>query len=177
MFVIKSTHHFIFVYDEETSKTMIFKSKHLESSKFWAVLTNTWVFIYQCWLCIFPISIHVGSNCKFNSSTQAATILQQAPMRRTQNHKPPKRIKFTDVEEASHLINNPPPQRNGQRPPVSMPAAMNSNIILGPKFFQVDALQLAPRLLGKFLKRDDVVLQITEVVKKSSFYHFLRSTE
>lgn len=35
--------------------------------------------------------------------------------------------------------------------------------ILGPDFFQVDALDLAPRLLGKFLRRDDVVLQITEV--------------
>lgn len=30
-------------------------------------------------------------------------------------------------------------------------------------FFQIDALDLAPRLLGKFLRRDDVVLQITEV--------------
>ncbi|BBH07481.1 DNA-3-methyladenine glycosylase [Prunus dulcis] len=29
--------------------------------------------------------------------------------------------------------------------------------------FQIDALDLAPRLLGKFLRRDDVVLQITEV--------------
>ncbi|RDX67699.1 DNA-3-methyladenine glycosylase, partial [Mucuna pruriens] len=30
-------------------------------------------------------------------------------------------------------------------------------------FFQIDALDLAPRLLGKFLRRDDVVLRITEV--------------
>ncbi|KAF7804160.1 DNA-3-methyladenine glycosylase [Senna tora] len=35
--------------------------------------------------------------------------------------------------------------------------------ILPPHFFQIDALDLAPRLLGKFLRRDDVVLQITEV--------------
>ncbi|KAJ0088983.1 hypothetical protein Patl1_32933 [Pistacia atlantica] len=35
--------------------------------------------------------------------------------------------------------------------------------IMPPQFFQVDALDLAPRLLGKFLRRDDVVLQITEV--------------
>ncbi|KAF9664785.1 hypothetical protein SADUNF_Sadunf16G0054100 [Salix dunnii] len=34
--------------------------------------------------------------------------------------------------------------------------------ILPPEFFQIDALDLAPRLLGKFLKRDNVVLQITE---------------
>ncbi|XP_028787746.1 DNA-3-methyladenine glycosylase-like [Neltuma alba] len=35
--------------------------------------------------------------------------------------------------------------------------------ILPRDFFQIDALDLARRLLGKFLRRDDVVLQITEV--------------
>lgn len=30
-------------------------------------------------------------------------------------------------------------------------------------FFEVDALDLAPRLLGKLLRRDEVVLRITEV--------------
>nr|XP_043609051.1 DNA-3-methyladenine glycosylase [Erigeron canadensis] len=30
-------------------------------------------------------------------------------------------------------------------------------------YYQIDALDLAPRLLGKYLRRDDVVLQITEV--------------
>lgn len=35
--------------------------------------------------------------------------------------------------------------------------------ILPRDFFQIDALDLAPRLLGKFLRRDDVVLRITEV--------------
>ncbi|KAL1818100.1 hypothetical protein ACET3Z_020674 [Daucus carota] len=34
---------------------------------------------------------------------------------------------------------------------------------LKPNFFRVDALELAPRLLGKYLRKDDVVLQITEV--------------
>ncbi|KAI7729464.1 hypothetical protein M8C21_020371 [Ambrosia artemisiifolia] len=40
---------------------------------------------------------------------------------------------------------------------------LEKNPILGPDFYQIDALHLAPRLLGKYLKRDDVVLQITEV--------------
>jgi DNA-3-methyladenine glycosylase len=31
------------------------------------------------------------------------------------------------------------------------------------EFFEVDALDLAPRLLGKLLRRDQVVLRITEV--------------
>lgn len=35
--------------------------------------------------------------------------------------------------------------------------------ILPQDFFLVDSLDLAPRLLGKFLRRDEVVLQITEV--------------
>ncbi|EPS71646.1 hypothetical protein M569_03116 [Genlisea aurea] len=34
---------------------------------------------------------------------------------------------------------------------------------LSPDFYQIDALDLAPRLLGKYLRRDQVVLQITEV--------------
>lgn len=34
---------------------------------------------------------------------------------------------------------------------------------MGPEFYLIDALHLAPRLLGKLLRRDDVVLQITEV--------------
>ncbi|KNA22966.1 hypothetical protein SOVF_029050, partial [Spinacia oleracea] len=36
-------------------------------------------------------------------------------------------------------------------------------VILGPDFCSVDALDLAPLLLGKYLRRDDVILQITEV--------------
>ncbi|XP_047332739.1 DNA-3-methyladenine glycosylase [Impatiens glandulifera] len=35
--------------------------------------------------------------------------------------------------------------------------------ILSFDFYQIDALDLAPLLLGKYLKRDDVVLRITEV--------------
>jgi DNA-3-methyladenine glycosylase len=37
--------------------------------------------------------------------------------------------------------------------------------ILPRNFFEIDSLDLAPRLLGKYLRRDDVVLQITEVFK------------
>ena len=36
--------------------------------------------------------------------------------------------------------------------------------LLSEEFFKCDALELAPKLLGKLLRRDDVVLQITEVV-------------
>ncbi|KAJ4792777.1 DNA-3-methyladenine glycosylase [Rhynchospora pubera] len=35
--------------------------------------------------------------------------------------------------------------------------------ILPRKFFEIDSLDLAPRLLGKYLRRDNVVLLITEV--------------
>ncbi|KAG8371835.1 hypothetical protein BUALT_Bualt12G0004400 [Buddleja alternifolia] len=40
---------------------------------------------------------------------------------------------------------------------------LEKNSILSPDFYQIDALDLAPRLLGKHLKKDDVILQITEV--------------
>ncbi|KAI3872398.1 hypothetical protein MKX03_018973 [Papaver bracteatum] len=50
--------------------------------------------------------------------------------------------------------------------PISSSSSLISfekSTILSQDFFQIDALDLAPRLLGKFLRRDDVVLQITEV--------------
>ncbi|KAL4352755.1 hypothetical protein GQ457_06G011010 [Hibiscus cannabinus] len=56
----------------------------------------------------------------------------------------------------------PQPKLKIQPSPVSDPC-FGDTTILPPHFFQIDALDLAPRLLGKFLRRDDVVLQITEV--------------
>ncbi|XP_010036500.2 DNA-3-methyladenine glycosylase [Eucalyptus grandis] len=53
------------------------------------------------------------------------------------------------------------PQRPIGAPPSS--SSLDQFKILSREFFQIDALDLAPRLLGKFLRRDDVVLQITEV--------------
>ncbi|XP_024949058.1 DNA-3-methyladenine glycosylase isoform X2 [Citrus sinensis] len=47
--------------------------------------------------------------------------------------------------------------------PISAGPSFENMTILPHHFFQIDALDLAPRLLGKFLRRDDVVLQITEV--------------
>ncbi|CAH9079367.1 unnamed protein product [Cuscuta epithymum] len=65
-----------------------------------------------------------------------------------------RKTKFTKSSSESHSA-----------PPIS--ASLSSFLkkwpILTPDFFQIDALDLAPRLLGKFLRRDDVVLQITEV--------------
>ncbi|GLT38627.1 hypothetical protein SLA2020_128620 [Shorea laevis] len=46
--------------------------------------------------------------------------------------------------------------------PISDPA-FHKMAVMPLEFFQIDALDLAPRLLGKFLRRDDVILQITEV--------------
>ena len=44
-----------------------------------------------------------------------------------------------------------------------VPALTKGYKVLGPEFFQCDAPGLAPKLLGKLLRRDDVILQITEV--------------
>ncbi|KAF7850098.1 hypothetical protein BT93_L5864 [Corymbia citriodora subsp. variegata] len=54
-----------------------------------------------------------------------------------------------------------PRHRPNGAPPSS--SCLDKFKILPREFFQIDALDLAPRLLGKFLRRDDVVLQITEV--------------
>ncbi|GFP91660.1 DNA-3-methyladenine glycosylase [Phtheirospermum japonicum] len=40
---------------------------------------------------------------------------------------------------------------------------LGKNPILSPDFYQIDALDLAPRLLGKHIRKDDVILRITEV--------------
>lgn len=47
--------------------------------------------------------------------------------------------------------------------------------ILGPDFCQIDALDLAPRLLGKHLKKDDVILRITEVIVSLKFSCFINN--
>lgn len=46
---------------------------------------------------------------------------------------------------------------------LNKPLSTNMMITLSPDFFRIDSLELAPRLLGKYLRKDDVVLQITEV--------------
>lgn len=46
---------------------------------------------------------------------------------------------------------------------LNKPLSTNMMLTLSPDFFKIDALELAPRLLGKYLRKDDVVLQITEV--------------
>ncbi|XP_062003826.1 DNA-3-methyladenine glycosylase [Rosa rugosa] len=69
-------------------------------------------------------------------------------------------------------LSNRPSDDDGDQTPPSQPQPDSTPIpeipadkmtILPYTFFQIDALDLAPRLLGKFLRRDDVVLQITEV--------------
>lgn len=81
------------------------------------------------------------------------------------------------------VVMTPKPQRFKRvaKPPTTPPRKTRRSILPNPssssephisfenakplprEFFQIDALDLAPRLLGKFLRRDDVVLQITEV--------------
>lgn len=46
--------------------------------------------------------------------------------------------------------------------PLTRTTAENMKL-MPPEFFQIDALELALRLLGKFLRKDNVVLRITEV--------------
>ncbi|KAJ4847233.1 hypothetical protein Tsubulata_035616 [Turnera subulata] len=55
----------------------------------------------------------------------------------------------------------PSPKILSLPPPLSNPPGKMT--ILPPEFFRIDSLDLAQRLLGKFLRRDDVILQITEV--------------
>jgi DNA-3-methyladenine glycosylase len=47
--------------------------------------------------------------------------------------------------------------------PLEVDAVPRIGHALPREFFEVDALDLAPRLLGKLLRRDEVILRITEV--------------
>ena len=47
--------------------------------------------------------------------------------------------------------------------PLEVDAVPRIGRALPQEFFEVDALDLAPRLLGKLLRRDEVILRITEV--------------
>ncbi|CAA2970945.1 DNA-3-methyladenine glycosylase [Olea europaea subsp. europaea] len=102
-------------------------------------------------------------------------------LRRMNKGKTPQRLnKLTHLSNPTKTIENSikikrkPKRKNnskfqangGMIPPASQsPSSLcyDKWAILGPDFYQIDALELAPRLLGKFLKKDDVVLQITEV--------------
>ncbi|XVF55990.1 hypothetical protein PTKIN_Ptkin06aG0080000 [Pterospermum kingtungense] len=81
---------------------------------------------------------------------------------------------FSDERSKSMTVRTEPKPTQKQTPPQPQPTlkiqsfpvsdpSFPKTSILSPDFFQIDALDLAPRLLGKFLRRDDVVLQITEV--------------
>ncbi|KAJ7971428.1 putative DNA-3-methyladenine glycosylase [Quillaja saponaria] len=71
---------------------------------------------------------------------------------------PSQRPKSVAIRVKSKL---PPPPRLYSLPKSDL--SFETMQILPAAFFQIDALDLAPRLLGKFLRRDNVVLQITEV--------------
>ncbi|XP_047960090.1 DNA-3-methyladenine glycosylase [Salvia hispanica] len=67
----------------------------------------------------------------------------------------------TNTKRKARAKPNPVYQQEEEIRPTT---SISSNIpILSRDFYQIDALDLAPRLLGKHLKKDDVVLQITEV--------------
>ncbi|KAJ0809164.1 putative DNA-3-methyladenine glycosylase II [Helianthus annuus] len=90
--------------------------------------------------------------------------------------KPLKPINTSTSDSKPHTIKpkpnlNPKPRTLKQKPTTQSSLypkptfILEKAPILGPDFYQIDALDLAPKLLGKYLKRDDVVLQITEVVE------------
>ncbi|KAJ8570497.1 hypothetical protein K7X08_037469 [Anisodus acutangulus] len=74
-------------------------------------------------------------------------------------------IKLKNKNKSKHPKPISVSQENLQIPQINttLLTFLNKNPILTQDFYQIDALDLAPRLLGKFLRRDDVVLQITEV--------------
>ncbi|CAK9148443.1 unnamed protein product [Ilex paraguariensis] len=89
--------------------------------------------------------------------------------------KPTKTIQTTPDASNSSIIKvkpkprprpKPKPKSQSQShliPTISQSLLLEKWSILTPDFYQIDALDLARRLLGKYIRRDEVVLQITEV--------------
>ncbi|WCJ34044.1 DNA-3-methyladenine glycosylase (MAG) [Euphorbia peplus] len=77
----------------------------------------------------------------------------------------PVRPTESTINDPAHRLKSKPKYRQTTKltPSIPTPISFDGMTILPPEFFHIDALLLAPRLLGKFLRRDDVVLQITEV--------------
>ncbi|KAF3589074.1 hypothetical protein F2Q69_00031864 [Brassica cretica] len=89
---------------------------------------------------------------------------------------PPRRSKRVDRESEPPKVTTPVALRASRekkhcsktravrvRPEYPLTRTPPEMKLMPPEFFQIDALDLAPRLLGKFLRRDNVVLRITEV--------------
>ncbi|TXG57987.1 hypothetical protein EZV62_015816 [Acer yangbiense] len=75
--------------------------------------------------------------------------------------KPIKKIsKPNDCDSATGICQRSKP---ATKPEIHSVPNLDEIKIMPREFFEMDALDLAPRLLGKLLRRDDVVLQITEV--------------
>lgn len=118
------------------------------------------------------------TNPSFHFHPQSFTMNQtKATQRFKRVTKPIKSIcKTPTINDPKSLITKVRPKRNPKsklqfddaQPTASNPLLLEKFSILTPDFYQIDALDLAPRLLGKYLRRDDVVLQITEV---TNFYH------
>ncbi|XP_022983051.1 DNA-3-methyladenine glycosylase [Cucurbita maxima] len=88
----------------------------------------------------------------------SSTELRREPQTR-KKRKSGHRTKSVTIRAKSKPVTDPQTQIAQ-----SSPSSSSEGFTILPKeFFLVDALDLAPRLLGKLLRRDDVVLRITEV--------------
>ncbi|OMP08949.1 Methylpurine-DNA glycosylase (MPG) [Corchorus olitorius] len=98
---------------------------------------------------------------KPSKSTQLSLSNNELETRTTRPSKPVT-VRTKTKPKRTQKQTQPQPKLRIEPSPVSDPTFIQRTI-LSPEFFQIDALDLAPRLLGKFLRKDDVVLQITEV--------------
>ncbi|KAI3830128.1 hypothetical protein L1987_04262 [Smallanthus sonchifolius] len=131
-------------------------------SIFVLVLYLNLVFNNKIWFLLFPYSLveALKSVTKMKITKRFNRVIKPLKLANcsTSDFKPNLKLKSKTI-----------PRKIKQKPPTLQPKESNPRFlpekhpILGPEFYQIDALDLAPRLLGKYLRRDDVVLQITEV--------------
>nr|XP_009783308.1 PREDICTED: DNA-3-methyladenine glycosylase-like [Nicotiana sylvestris] len=102
---------------------------------------------------------------RLKNDTNHKITVQKFPTKTRASTSKTTTIKVKKQHKSKDSKPNSESQENHPIPQISntLIAFLDKNPILTQDFYQIDALDLAPRLLGKFLRRDDVVLQITEV--------------
>ncbi|XP_057782473.1 DNA-3-methyladenine glycosylase isoform X2 [Salvia miltiorrhiza] len=110
----------------------------------------------------FEKSNHLSSQMNKKQTVQSPSKVVRTIRKSTR----PRAIALdSETKRKSRAKPNPHYQQEEEIRPITSISSifLEKNPILSPNFYQIDALDLAPRLLGKHLKKDDVVLQITEV--------------
>ncbi|KAG6580796.1 DNA-3-methyladenine glycosylase, partial [Cucurbita argyrosperma subsp. sororia] len=111
----------------------------------------------------FSLSCKMIKPHRFKKVADPKTPISSTVLRRESQTRKKKKSGHRPKSVTIHAKSKPATDPQTQIAESSPSSSSEGFTILPKEFFLVDALDLAPRLLGKVLRRDDVVLRITEV--------------